>query len=354
MSPTPDTSVRTDVPAIQTAPPTSQPTPTLPTGTGPCVEGRLRVPDNPASEPAFNLVEGQAHLIAEVARMTGVDQAAVVPSSYGLEQTEIWGSGIAWNTEKLDLSDGTDLQQWFIDLYSGEVITYSQYEACWADLLALGGPFEIVAPAPSFSPGPGLLGIVPGKPYLDSPIDPVYAGYNFRPPEDPPFDGATLADIYARVSPLISTVNGLPYLDIRSHFSCSQVDCQLHLLAWLPNAADPDEWWFEVGHDGSKGELDRDDSWPFPFRAVPHDAAEELLSIVAADPTATAVAAEYSGFAFASWYPKHLGVMSVSYYQPGGLIAGPPMANATTHYLTIKIDIVERRILDYGEVVLDG
>ncbi len=303
------------------------------------------MPDHPASELAFNVVEGQAHLIAEVARMTGVDQAAVVPSSYGLEETEICGPGIAWNTEKLDLRDGTDLQQWFIDLYSGEVISYSRYEACWADLVALGGPFEIVTPVPSFSPGPGLLGIAPGKPYLDTPIDPMYAGYNFRPPEDPPFDDATLADIYARVSPLITTVNGLRYIDIRSDFYCSQVDCRLQLLAWLPNAADPDEWWFNVGRDGSKGEPDRSDSWPFPFRAVPHDAVDELLSIVAADPEATLRAAQYDGFASAVWYPKHPDTLALAYEKSHGM---------SSDFLIIKIDLAQRAITDYSTAFQGG
>lgn len=303
------------------------------------------MPDHPASELAFNLVEGQAHLIAEVARLTGVDQAAVVPSSYGLEETEIWGPGIAWNTEKLDLRDGTDLQQWFIDLYSGEVITYSQYEACWADLVALGGPFEIVTPVPSFSPGPGLLGIAPGKPYIDTPIDPVYAGYNYRPPRDPPFDDATLADIYARVSPLIATVNGLPYVDIRSDFYCSEVDCHLQLLARLPNAEDPDEWWIEIGRDGSENELDREDWWPFPFRAVPHDAVEELLAIVSADHEATLRAAPYDWFASAVWYPKHPGTLALAYEKSHGM---------SSDFLIIKIDLADRAVTDYVTTFVDG
>jgi hypothetical protein len=87
---------------------------------------------------------------------------------------------------------------------------------------------------------------------------------------------------------------------------------------------------------------------------VPHDAVEELLEIVAADPEAARRASENTGFAFAAWYPKHPDLLSVTYYTPGGVVAGLPMANATKHYLTIKVDIVERRVVDYGDIVLDG
>lgn len=332
----------------------SDPAPTPMRAEGLCVDGTVHMPDAPTALPVLNLVEAEAVLLAEVARMTGVDKAALLPSNFGLEETDIWGPGVAWNTEKVGVQGLQEQVQFYIDLYSGQVLSAIDYQSCWDGLLALGGPFEIVTPAPSFSPGPGLLGVAPDKPYVDTPIDPVYAGDNFRPPEDPPFDEPTLADIYARVSPLITTVNGLPYVEIRSDFYCSEVDCHLQLLAWLRNAADPDEWWIGIGRDGSKNELDRNDVWPSQYRSVPHDAAEELLQIVASDPAAVALAGEYTGFAFASWYPNQLGLMSVSYYRPGGLITGPPIANATTHYLTIKIDIVEKHVIGFVEEVRDG
>jgi len=293
--------------ATPTPAPTGNPTPVATTHAtpgpsmagGPCAGGSVQMPDPPLAEPAYNLVEGEARLVSEVARLNGLDPASVTPNNYGLEEAEIWGPGIAWNVEKLQVGDASDPQMYFVDLYSGQVISYSAYKACWTELVAIGGPFDVVPPTPSFTAGPGLLGMVIGKPYVDAPIGPEFAGYNYRPPEAPPFDEETLTAMYGRVSPLISTANGLAYVEPESEFYCSQVDCHLVIRGKLPNSADYDEWWFDVDRDGSNGVLDRTDgAWPFQYSSVPHDAVQELLELVASDADATRRANEYTEFAF--------------------------------------------------------
>ena len=202
-------------------------------------------------------------------------------------------------------------------------------------------PAGTASPPPRTDPPPvGLAAIAPGRPYDGE--------AQFRPRLE--YDNNVLGEevqsrLLAAAAAAIETVTGAPYVEVVATFTCTGTPiCQLTVEGWTANANNPDTWYWDLGPDGSKFELDASGDPVTTWRSVPLDAVASLLEIVALDRQAAERASEYYALSYASWYPGQPQLLSLTYSRPSG---------ATTDLLTITIDIGERRVLDYEEAVRD-
>jgi len=193
---------------------------------------------------------------------------------------------------------------------------------------------------PTQPPAVGLAAIAPGRPYA--------AGAEFRPRLE--YDGDVLDEpvqgrLLASAAEAIETVTGAPYVDVVATFTCTGTPiCQLKVEGWVADANNADTWYWDVGRNGSRFELETGPDPVTTWLSVPLFAVADLLEIVALDPRAADRASEYYAMSYAAWYPGQPHLLSLTYSLPAG---------GSTQLLTIVIDIVERRVVDYLESVLD-
>ena len=204
--------------------------------------------------------------------------------------------------------------------------------------------------ASSSSAPTGLSDIAPGPAYTTTAFAPSVEYHN----------NVLDTDAHSRVldeaAAVMVTATGEPYKEVTATFDCTGTGlCQLKIVGVLDGAVDPDIWWFNLGHDAERFDLETSQTYAKTiWWSVPQGAIDGLAAIVEAAPVAAARAKSYLSFAHAGWFPNRPTTMTLTYSRPSGFIGGPPIANATTDYLTITIDITAGQVVDIDEMNLDG
>ena len=217
-------------------------------------------------------------------------------------------------------------------------------------------PRETPSLAPSYSPAPptgssgGLSEIEPGLAYQDNEFVPTVEYRNNV------LDEAVQQRVLDEASSVLATVTGDPYAEVTATFICTGSGlCELKIVGSLGGAPDPDVWWFNLGNDAAVFEMETSETYAKTiWWSVPQDAIDELATVISGDPAAAERAASYTRFDHAGWSLSQPTRLTMTYSSPSGYLTGPPVANATTNYLTITIDISSKKVVDYGEMQLDG
>jgi hypothetical protein len=203
---------------------------------------------------------------------------------------------------------------------------------------------------PTVSPAAGLSAIAPALPYTTAAFAPTIID------RDNVLDVSTKKRVLDEAAAVLKTVTGQPYATVSATFDCTGSGlCQLKIVGRIANGEDTDTWWFNLGTNAALFELETSKTYSKTiWWSVPRDAVAELAALIAADPEAANRASAYLDFDHAAWFPSKPKLLSMTYSSPSGFVAGPPIANATTNYLTITIDITTRKVIDYGQMQLDG